>query len=259
MKITPIQFNFVQSKPQNTVNRPLQMNKGLMTDVVSFTGSDKQEKTKKKLEDLEPKHKGIIYKKVRDEKGNVIKKIPVEVDIVNWGEGEFQFKLDDECIGYVQLHHIPAEECDKNSWAELYMNYKEEGVVGDRLEVKYLSNQNEEEYGGIGHLADLLEVAACKEMGIKPNVISHAALNASPLHYVRGKRFIPYERYCSIEERDEYDILDKNPNDTIKEIIESTPKGEKFDTSELDMFLVMYMPKDMIKSLEKELKKHPIF
>ena len=49
MRINPIQFNFVQNKPQNTVNRPLRMNNGLMTDVVSFTGTDKQEKTKKKL------------------------------------------------------------------------------------------------------------------------------------------------------------------------------------------------------------------
>ena len=242
MKINSIQFNFIQNRPQRAVTCPLRMNNSLSADTVSFSGKSDEEDESKKIDDLKPKHKGIIYKKVRDEKGNVIKKIPVEVDIVNWGEGEFQFKLDDECIGYVQLHHIPAEECDKNSWAELYMNYKEEGVVGDRLEVKYLSNQNEEEYGGIGHLADLLEVAACKEMGIKPNVISYAALNASPLHYVRGKRFIPYERYCSIEERDEYDLFDKTPNGTIKKIIENTPKGEKFDMSELEMFSIIYMP-----------------
>ena len=256
MKINPIQFNFIQSKPQSTVSNPLHINKGLQADTVSFTGT---KKPKKKIEELEPKHKGIIYKKVRDENGNVIKKIPVEVDIEKWGAGEFQFKIDDECIGFAQLKHIPAEACNKNSWAELYNDYKEEGVVGDRIEVHYIKNNKEEEYGGIGHLADLLEVAACKEMGIKPNVISYAALKAAPMHYMRGKRFIPYERYCSLDEMEQYNLKDKTPDDTIKEIIENTPKGEKFDTSGLDMYLIMYIPKDMIKSLEKELKKHPIF
>ena len=90
-------------------------------------------------------------------------------------------------------------------------------------------------------------------------MISYAALDASPMHYMRGKRFIPYERYCSLDEIEQYDLKDKTPNDTVKEIIKNTPKGKKFDTSELEMFLVMYMPEEMIKKLEEELKKHPIF
>ena len=259
MRINPIQFNFIQQKPQKAGISPLRNNNGFQTDTISFSGKTKKEKLTKNLENLEPKHKGTIYKKIRNKKGEIVKRVPVEVDIVNWGGGEFQFTINDECIGYVQMYQIPAESCDKNGWAELYKNYKEEGIVGDRLEVKYLSNMKEEEYGGIGHLADLLEVAACKEIGIKPNIISYAAINAAPLHYIRGKRFVPYERYCSIDERNEFDLFDKNPNDTIKKIIEKTPKGKKFDTSELEMFLVMYMPKKMIKELETELEEHPIF
>ena len=55
------------------------------------------------------------------------------------------------------------------------------------------------------------------------------------------------------------DVYGKSPNETIKKIVENTPKGEKFDTSELKNTPLMYMPKEMIKELEKELEEHPIF
>ena len=58
MNINPVQFNFVQSKPQRSVSRPLCMKNGIRSDTISFSGV--REKT---LEDLVPKHKGIIYKK----------------------------------------------------------------------------------------------------------------------------------------------------------------------------------------------------
>jgi len=259
MNIAPISLNFIKNNQnKRTLPQSYKTNE-LSCDTFSFTGKSKKAEYIDPLEKLVPKHKGIIYKKVCDENGNVIKKIPVEADIVAKNSGTFQFKMDDEEIGYVQLIYIPAESCNKNSWADLYNDYKEEGIVGDRIAVKYVYNGQQEKYGGIGHLADLIEVAACKKIGFEPNVVSFSAIDAAPLHYLRGKRFVPYEHYCSQDEMYEYNLEGKNPNDTIKEILENTPKGEKFDTSEIEMYLIMYMPKEQIKELEKELKDHPIF
>ncbi|MBQ6516118.1 hypothetical protein IJI31_02950 [bacterium] len=261
MKITPIQFNFVQNKPQNTVSNPLRMNNGLQADTVSFSSSCRKEKTEnpqKTLKDCVPKHKGIIYRKVYDKRGKIIKKEPVEVDIVKDGPDIFTFQVDEESLGYVDLSYLTADECKKIK-LNIYKNYKDEGIEGDRIRVDFVENQEPDEYGGMGHLADLLEVAACKELGIEPNIVSHSKKEAAPLHYLRGKRFIPYEKYCSRSDIRRLDLKGKNPNDTIKEIIKRTPKGEKFNTDELPFAPLMYMPKSMAKELEEELKEHPIF
>ena len=261
MRINPIQFNYVQNKPQNTVNRPLRMNNGLQTDVVSFSGifdifkKEKTETPKKTLNDCVPKHKGIIYKKVKDENGNVIKKVPVEADIVKIGASDFEFEVDREIVGGVRMSYF-KKEGRKNNYSDLYHNYRKEGVVGDRILANYIYNCKGDGYCGVGHLADLVEVAACKELGIKPNVVSHSVPEAAPLHYMRGKRFIPFKKYRSYYY---YFYNKKNPNDMVKEIIENTPKGQKFDTSKINHCFLTYMPKEMIGELEEELKEHPIF
>jgi len=259
MKINPVQFNFIQPKPQSRVTCPLRMKPALKADTVSFSGFT-DDSSISKLNSLVPKHKGIIYKKITDENGNVREKVPVEVDIVKTEPNVFMFKKDGRVLGRVELNYIPAEECDKSPFAVLSKTYKDEDIVGDRLEVQYIYNNDEKEYGGIGHLSDLVEVAVCKELGIKPNIVAYSFEDVAPLHYKRGKRFIPYEKYSSECEMDMYDLRGKNPNDTVREIVESTPKGEKFNTSSIPSeFLVMYMPKERVKELEEELKTHPIF
>ena len=265
MKITPIQFNFVQSKPQNTVSNPvsmIRMNKGLQCDTVSFSAnavsSHEDFYGREKLRELVPKHKGIIYKKVRDKDGNIIKKVPVEVDIVKIYADTFSFELDGEDLGYVELSYISKKNCRKaRNDNYLYKDYKEEGIKGGRIIVDMLENDAEDEYGGIGHLADLLEVAVCKELGIKPNVVSESFSDATPMHYKRGKRFVPYEKYVSKGAL--RSLKGQNPNKSVKEEIDRTLEGEEFDTPDLYHELVMYMPKKMIKELEEELKEHPIF
>ena len=267
MKINPIQFNYIQTKPQSTVNRPMLMNNGLQTDTVSFSGIfDVFKKTKapeKTLEDLVPQHKGIIYKKVFDQNGEVVDKTPVEVDIVRndkSDENEFFIKKDDNVLGNIKLKYYSKKECKENPYRTLCKDFKEENIKGGRIEVKFISNRCPYMYSGIGHLADLFEVAACKELGIEPNIVSLSFINVAPVHYLRGKRFFPYEKYCSDSQMRGYDLYGKNPNDTIKEIIDRTPKGQKFDTSSFKQgFLLMYMPKKQAKELEKELKEHPIF
>ena len=264
MKINPIQFNFIQPKSYNTVSCPFRMNNGLQTDTVSFSGKTKNESSSSwyndfygidKLEKLKPKHKGFIYKKVNDKDGN-IKKVPIEVSIVKEEPDEFHIYDDWRHVGYVELSYITKEHC-KEANVNLYKNYKDEGINGDRIIVNYVSNDEQCDYGGIGHLADLIEVACCQELGIKPNVVSESIHEAAPLHYLRGKRFVPYEKYGN--KKALAHLKGQNPNKTIKEVIDKTPKGEKFKTPNLHSELVMYMPKEMIKDLEEELKEHPIF
>ena len=262
MNISSIQFNFIQPKTQNTVNRPLCMKNELQTDTVSFSGLFRKEKKQEKdIKDLVPKHKGIIYKKVRDENGNVVKKVPVEVDIVKYkyDSATFDFMLDGENVGYVQLRYYPKEVCKRSKYYDSLKNYRREGIKGDRIIVDMVKNKKQDEYGGIGHLSDLLEIAVCNELGIEPNILSYSKKEAAPLHYLRGKRFIPYEKYCKRNELRQRNVKGKNPNDTIKEIIERTPKGEKFNTDELPFAPLMYMPKSVAKELEEEIKEHPIF
>ena len=254
MNIIPLQFNFIKTKPQNTVTSPLRMKKQIAVDTVSFSGNTEPAKKPDPLDKLVPKNKGVIYKKVRDEKGKVIEKVPVKTDIVNDGGGLFLFKIDGKQAGGVVMSCL-KKDCDTKD-SDLIKDSENEGIVGDRMYVYYVQNDNQEEYGGIGHLADLLEVAACKEMGFEPNVISYSVEDSAPLHYLRGKRFIPFKEYSE----NLYKYYDnKNPDDVVKEIIDSTPKGEKFDTSNIKDYFMVYMPKEMTKELEEELKEHPIF
>ena len=258
MNIIPLQFNFIKSKPQSAVTSPLRMKSPVLKDTVSFSGNTEPVKKPDPLDKLVPKNQGVIYKKVRDKDGNVVKKERVEVDIVKTKANTFQFKKDKKVIGRVELRYIPEESCgDSSSFGGLGRNYEEEDITGARLAVDYLYNDCEEEYGGVGHLADLLEVAACKKLGIKPNVISYSVLDAVPLHYMRGKRFIPLNRFDKKFSK-YYDR--ENLNEVVREIVEKTPKGQNFDTSSIKApFFVTYMPKEMIKELEEELKEHPIF
>ena len=259
MKITPIQFNFVQRKPQNTVSTPLRMNNGLQTDIVNFSGLFKKEvpakKPEKTLNDLVPKHKGIVYKKIKDEKGQVIAKEPVEVDIVKNGASDFEFEVDGNLIGGLRMSYYSPK--NKEGFCnEKYKDYRREGIKGDRIIAEYIYNCKQEEYCGMGHLSDLIEVAACRELGFEPNVVSWSMTDAAPLHYMRGKRFVPFKRY---NRHYQWYYHRKNPNDMVKEIIENTPKGQKFDTSKINHCFLTYMPKEMIGELEEELKEHPIF
>ena len=265
MKISPIiNFSFIQTRKQNTVNSPLHRNIGLQTDVVSFSRNYSAETPKEKIKKLVPKHKGLIYKKVKDRKDKTIKKVPIKVDIEKSDFGSFDFIHKGKRIGYVILTYIPEDECineicDYEGSEFLHKNYKDEGVVGDRIEVGFVYNCDEDKYGGIGHLADLIEVAACKELGFEPNVISASTTTAAPIHYKRGKRFIPFEKYCTDDEMKRYKLIGKDPNKIVQKIIKKTPKGEEFNTSSIKIEPLMYMPKEMIQELEEELEKHPIF
>ena len=254
MKINPINFNFIQNKQNNRTLPQSSKLSGLKADTYTFTGVADAEDVAR-LNRLVPKHKGVVYKKVLDSKGEVIDKIPLEVDIKNCGEGTFHFDIDKKTIGGVVLKYIPRNKCKDTDNDICSRFYPEEGFWGDRVAVDYLYNVNELQYGGIGHLADLLEVAVCNELGFKPSVISKSMEHAGPIHYKRGKRFIPFEKYDDQMKH----FYNKDPNEIIKAIVENTPKGEYFDTSCIYHYFLTYMPDDMVEKLEDELSEHPIF
>ncbi|MBQ6516114.1 hypothetical protein IJI31_02930 [bacterium] len=252
MNISCLNFNMIKPVQNNNRQNCSYANLvGLHADTVTFTGINKKEKT---LEDLVPKNKGTIYKKETDANGNTVK-TSVKVDIVKSQPFEFTFIHDGEVIGKLDLTYIKKDEEGRYNGI-LDSDYENEGVIGSRIDAEYVENFKQDEYGGIAHLADLIAVAACKELGIKPNVVSLSLEDAAPFHYVRGKRFIPFKEYHS----DYYDFYDnKEPNDIVREIVENTPKGKNFDTLMIQHEFLTYMPKEMIEDLETELEKNPIF
>ena len=255
MKISFIASNF-NSYGQPNYKKQLPQSPKINTlkaDTCSFTGFFDRFKKTKDLGALVPKYKGIIYEKIKDENGNIVKKVPVEVDIIKDKPYAFTFMLGKKKIGELSLCYISKKEC--NDGKNLHKNYKNLGIVGDRIVVNFVENLDQNKYGGIGHLADLVEVACCKEMGFTPNVVSYSVREAMPLHYLRGKRFVPFKEY------EPYYLSfynNKNPDEIVENIIR-TSKGKVFNTTKIMHPLLMYMPKDMIKKLEEELKEYPIF
>ena len=142
MKINPIQFNLVQSRPQKTVSSPLHMNNSIQSDVVSFTGQAEERKSNAKMKKLVPKHKGIIYKKLKDADG-VLVKVPVLVDIVKSEPEEFEFKIDGRRIGYARLSYIPKEYCKdeiKDAYVDCYYKKYEDYFDPEKYKVFTIKN-----------------------------------------------------------------------------------------------------------------------
>lgn len=109
------------------------------------------------------------------------------------------------------------------------------------VHVDYIRNNKPEQYSGFGHLADQIEVEHCLNRGLKNfEIFSDAGLNSHAKHYQRGKRF-----------------FDNAINKKVKQIIESTPIGEKFNTEFLGN-IKMYMPKKMIDKIISKILKNRV-
>jgi len=236
--------------------------------------AEEESKNYLSLGKLNPRHKGIIYEKITQRDGS-IKKVPTKVKIEKEDGNVFNFVKNGETIGYVILNYITEEDKpyidfkEKNSSHNyefeflgkykkdvLGKDYEKYGIKGDRIIVEFLTNNRESQYGGIGHLADLLEVACCKELGIKPNIISYSTKEAIPLHYKRGKRFIPFEMYNK-----DFTVLygGADPNELAAKAIAEKDTHGKYNLKDLGGSFLMYMPEKLVEKYEKELEKNPIF
>ena len=109
------------------------------------------------------------------------------------------------------------------------------------INVEFIKNQYPQFYSNFGALADQIEVEHCLKRGLDTfEIKSDAGLNSHAKHYLRGKRFV-VEKY----------------NEIVKNIIESTPKGEQFNTAKLGK-IKMYMPKEMIERILENIRKKPL-
>lgn len=109
------------------------------------------------------------------------------------------------------------------------------------VKVLFVENKNPQLYSGVGQVADQIEVEHCVNRGLrKIEVQSDAALNSHALHYLRGKRF----KLSDI-------------NEIVKKIIDSTPKGEKYNTRFLGS-VPMYMPAELVQKYLNMIKTHPL-
>ena len=214
---------------------------------------------------LNPLDKGYIYKKVFNKQKGIIQKIPQEVNIAKSTEGinTSYYFLDPKTkteIGYVIIVDWSKDFFYNDIESpKLLEDFPEQGIEGNRISIDYLQNNDENQYSGIGKLADQIAVEYCLQEGLEPNIVSLADTNSHAAHYKRGRRFFPLNKNDT--EINYEDFVKKyktdDPNKVIEEKIAATPSGEKTDTSDL-YGLYMYMPQEVIKKYLEEIKRNPI-
>ncbi len=107
--------------------------------------------------------------------------------------------------------------------------------------VEFIENFNPHLYKNFGYVADQIEVEHCLNRNLKEfDIISKASLNSHALHFLRGKRFV-----------------ENSINEIVKNIIESTPWGQKFQTAFLSS-VDMFMPKEMVQKYLGIIKALPL-
>lgn len=157
--------------------------------------------------------------------------------------------------GYVTLALLDEpkkyDSCYEGYEKKVLDDYPELDIVGPRAIVDYLRNNDEQEYGGVGLLADKLGVKHCLDNGFPPLIISEAAKNSHIAHYKRGKRFLPLKpesnEYKFFMER--YGTADVNK--IIKTSLEQS-NGEKLDIREWPN-LIMRLSEEKVEQYRKEL------
>lgn len=107
--------------------------------------------------------------------------------------------------------------------------------------VEFIENFNPNLYKNFGQVADQIEIEHCIGRNLKEfDILSKASLNSHALHFLRGKRFMP-----------------DSINQIVKNIIESTPQNQKFQTAFLGS-VKMFMPKEVIQKYLEIIKKSPL-
>lgn len=223
-------------------------------------GNHKQRKLKV---ELNPKDKAVIYKKVLNKETGKTTKIPIEVFVAksqNKYRTSYHF-LDENVneIGYVTIYDWSKAPSFEKADTIYSKNYPELGIVGDRITIDCLQNNNEQKYAGIGKAADQIAIEYCLKEGLTPNIVSLADTGSLIAHYKRGRRFFKVQEDDIFSDYEglmaEYGTND--PNKIIETQLASLPKGSWIDCTDLGQ-LHMYMPQEIIQKYLNKIKEHPI-
>lgn len=217
------------------------------------------------LVEQNPLDRAIIYKKVYNSDKNCMEKIPYEIGIAKSSEDltTTYYLVEDGTqreIGYITISDLTKVK--KNDFwfsllqdKNLLKDYPEYGIVGDRICIDYIQNNNETAFSGIAKITDQLAIEYCLKNNIKPCIISNSMFDAHVAHYKRGRRF-----FILPKGRDFKKFIRKfgtsDPNEIIKERL-AFANGRKINCSELGI-LYSYMPEPVIQRYLEQIKEHPI-
>lgn len=213
-----------------------------------------------------PENKGIIFKKVRNAKTGEIKKIPMEVNILETTlhdfETVFHFMKPDMSkeLGHAILHDyssIKGSDFFKHHYGRgPHLRYRPKLGIKNPIVTEFVHNGDRQKYSGMGDLTDRLSVEYCLRKGIEPSVTSLATGNSLVARYKEGRRFVPLSKNDTGADafKAKYNTLD--PNKAMEQIIEKS-KGKKIKSSGFDM-TVMYLPENKIAEYTKMAQTSPI-
>lgn len=208
-----------------------------------------------------PKDKVIVSKKVRYGYPDRVEIEPTELSVAkSEGDNGPTFHFLDEYnneIGFVSICDWRKATSKSKDDIMLTQNYPELGIVGDRISIDYLQNNNNIIFSGIGKVADQIAIEYCLKEGITPNIVSMADIGSLISHYKRGRRFFKIEKE---NPRYNYFIREygtNDPNKIIKERLDKTPSGSWAECEDLKE-LYMYMPQEVIQKYLQRIKEHPI-
>ncbi len=196
--------------------------------------------------EFDPKKKGQLVDKKTGKPIDVfiLKLHDSYIDSFHFVSKDFQHEY-----GHVEFSH------DMESYSEAYTkDYPKENIIGDRIIVRWLKNEDDEHIGGVGKLADKVAVKYCVENNITPNIVSLAGDDSHLAHYSRGKRFIQPK-----QDSDNcqflylwYDTTD--PNKALDKLLKEYQRtGEPVDLSPWNRYhFMMYLPQDLVEKYKNE-------
>lgn len=218
-----------------------------------------------------PDNIASVFKKVKDPKTGMVKKVPHKIRILtstdeNWTTTyHFMSKDLKTEIGYLSIgdynllkKNKPNDYINQEFYdIELLKNYKAKGIIGERIKISYLQNFDDELYSGIGLLADKLSVEYCVKNKLPLNIVSYADKGSHIAHYKRGKRFFLIKKNSIEAEYFGKHYGETNINKVIKKLLNQFSSDSKADISDWGTS-AMYLPQKTAEEYAKMISQKPI-
>ncbi len=143
---------------------------------------------------------------------------------------------------YIKKHLSASEPQHRQN---LYKDYENFGIEGERLEIEHIQNLYPKEVSGAGKIADKLAVKYCYDTQTRPNIVFYSMHNSHIENYKRGNRFLPLDKDSKTAEKFRRKYGTDDPN-TIMETLINKKKLTKSETKSWGD-LAMYMPSNIVK------------